>query len=371
MNNIKVAAVARALSLGALIVVQPAARAAQDGELWEMTMEMSMPGMPAGMGTHTTQRCQGKDWRTPPGAEDGRSAQCAISEYQQTDKRVTYKATCAGSPPTTVSMDLRFEQSRSRMRGTMRVQSAEGTMITKLSGRRIGVCDVAQAAGAEQAALARRHGMARDMERQGREAQRRQQVMAQQADAQAGGQCAAALEAMNAEGWTHATSRLCYSTKEADLAKSCSEWASSDTTGCFAKFAEFCRRFETQAGFEKTSNRALASQMCGVPLEPLVERFCPAALEREAMDLLREHCPVQQKMLAQERCHGPDYSWSHHQDHVGRHKYYQLCTAHCMEVDCGPSRTTQAAEAQASEPAGGAGRAINQGLNKLKGLFGR
>ena len=40
---------------------------AQTGELWEMTSQMSMPGMPAGMiPAQTTQVCQSEKFDKPP-----------------------------------------------------------------------------------------------------------------------------------------------------------------------------------------------------------------------------------------------------------------------------------------------------------------
>src|SRR6185295_4011775 len=78
----------------------------QDG-LWDVKMEMEMPGMPARMPPMTTTQCitpeQAKDpQKAVPQGRGGRGNQdCKVSDYKQAGNKVTWSMKCEGESPMT------------------------------------------------------------------------------------------------------------------------------------------------------------------------------------------------------------------------------------------------------------------------------
>src|SRR5256885_9001947 len=108
----------------AVMLVSAWVRAADTGEMWEMTSQMQMAGMPAGaIPAQTQQVCTSKDMRDAHGKKD---SQCTISDLKESPARVTYTIRCEGNPPTTGTAEFNFEQNRSRMKGTMKIKTRDG-----------------------------------------------------------------------------------------------------------------------------------------------------------------------------------------------------------------------------------------------------
>src|SRR5688500_20184799 len=80
----------RRLAFAAILSFPLAALAAQDGEQWEITM--NVPGMPSGMGGMTQQVCQDKDPKKQvvPGQQ---SEECKITDQKQSGNKIG-RASC-------------------------------------------------------------------------------------------------------------------------------------------------------------------------------------------------------------------------------------------------------------------------------------
>ena len=88
-------------SLGVLAAAEePAAPAKVMGDLWEVTTQMSMEGMPMALPAQKAKVCTQKDWTEPPGAGDERR-KCTNSDFKQDGPKVTWKTVCAGPPQMT------------------------------------------------------------------------------------------------------------------------------------------------------------------------------------------------------------------------------------------------------------------------------
>ena len=113
---------------------------AETGDLWEVTSQMSMPGMPMAMPSHTSKTCSPKEWTEPPAANDPQN-KCTSSDFKGEGSKVTWKVTCTGAHPMTGTGEI--TRSGDSYDGTIKFGSAEVAMTTKLTGKRLGDCELA------------------------------------------------------------------------------------------------------------------------------------------------------------------------------------------------------------------------------------
>ena len=71
-----------------LVALPLAAMAQNTGELWEITSQMNIPGMPAGMGGQTQRVCQGDDPERRAESEKDQK-DCKVTDKKQTATRTT------------------------------------------------------------------------------------------------------------------------------------------------------------------------------------------------------------------------------------------------------------------------------------------
>jgi hypothetical protein len=345
---------------------------AQTGELWEMTSQMSMPGMPAGMiPAQTSQVCQSEKFDKPPQQEE--KSKCTISNLRQSPNRVTYDIKCEGNPPTTGSADYAFEANRTRVKGTMKIVSKDGEMVMQMSGRKVGACDAAEHRKAQMKPF--------------EDAKKKSDAAMKQADDQAIKACRADLDKMQPGFGVvgHCTRRT-----EKDCQAMMTSMSPAVKNACTADINEFCKRYQTRDGLQKlgTSKSTVdqTGRLCGVSVASVRGRLCPAAVKDEALLFVAQQCPAEAKLIAQKECGGRAFSVAQGT------KYFEFCGAYRGAVadsgdDAAPamslSKPAAAKSATASTPASQPGapaapapadaaqQAIQEGLGKLKGLFGR
>jgi len=358
-NTIRVAALACA-------VVSGFAQGQQTGELWEMTSQMSMPGMPAGMvPAQTSQVCQGQNFDRTPGQERDRS-KCTISNMKQSPTRITYDIKCEGNPPTTGSADYQFEANRTRMKGTMRMVTKEGEMTMQMSGRKVGACDPAETRRAQQKQVDDIKKQAADAQKQGDDQQIsacRQDLEKMQPSFGIVGMCAAGEQAFCNPGATSAAVKK----------------------ACTADMGEFCKRYQTRDGLLKIGTRKdtldRTAKLCKQPVASVRAKLCPAAVRDDALRFVAFHCPAEAKQIAARECGGRSFTVA------AGSKYGEFCASYRGTLaDAGndddapaPSKGRRAASqsqpapapSAAPAPADAAQKAVQEGLGKLKGLFGR
>jgi Protein of unknown function (DUF3617) len=113
--------------------------AGQSGELWEVTSQMSMPGMPFAPPPQTHQACTPQQWTQPPGGDQG--GRCRSSDYAPDGDVVTWTVTCDGMG---VGHGEVTRHGADAYDGAIVFSSDDGAATIKLSGRRVGTCDVPQ-----------------------------------------------------------------------------------------------------------------------------------------------------------------------------------------------------------------------------------
>jgi hypothetical protein len=127
-----------AVSMTFLTLVQPAMSA--EGEWWEMTTKMEMPGMPAGMagmpgGGQTVKFCMLKGQEGKPVKSKGKE-DCAISNQKQSGNTLSFNMQCPGKDAMTGSGELTYTPNSFNQKITMSSGGMDMSMVS--TGKRIG-----------------------------------------------------------------------------------------------------------------------------------------------------------------------------------------------------------------------------------------
>jgi hypothetical protein len=334
----------------ALLAALPLGSYAQgSGELWEITM--SMPGMPAGM--MPAQRvCQGDD--PERAAQQGPDKKdCKVTDRKQSGNRTTISMRC--SDGSTMVIDQQFNAARTEFKSTMSMKSKkEGDMTITQTGRKVGACD----------AVATRKEREEKMATVQKEIAAAQAAGAAQqkqfADRQIK-ECTDAAASMNWRGF--GLYGHCHNNKsDAQCKTSLDAWNQMSpeiVKSCNARIGDYCKRYQTQEGFLRARADETAARACGVTTASIKEKQCPIAAKNESLAFLGRYCLAEAKPIAEKNCVGRDYT-----SKMGG-KYNDFCTAYLAQVDLEkPAAKPASVQEQAADQ-------VKQGINKLKGLFGR
>ena len=340
----------RVLALAALLMPF-ASQAADNGELWEVTTQMNMAGMPAGMGTQTHQVCNEKSAERKPVIPAREN--CKVTDYRESGNRVTISVTC---PEGTSVIEQTFNAARTEYKGTMKMKTRDGDMTMNMAGRKLGSCDAQQAQKArDQQQAATRQKM--------QQAQAQSAAAFAQMSANQVAQCEEAVQTMDARklgiyGTCDGQEEYCKTMRSQDVYKDA-------TPKCTASRAEYCRRFQTMDGFLKARGDEQAAKMCNVSVEKVKAAQCPQAGKTENLDFLLSFCTEEARAVAKSHCAGREYT-SRVQD-----KYTSYCAAYYTKyVDERPARPASA-PSRTNTTTDAVQQGVQQGVNKLKGLFGR
>ena len=124
-----------AIAAASLTLTLPA-MAAGEGEWWEMTTKMEMPGMPAMPGGPPTKFCRVKgDESKPVKSDDDKN--CSITDVKNAGNTMTFKMKCTGKDAMTGSGEMTHTPTTFNQKIKMR--SGGEVMVMVASGKRIGV----------------------------------------------------------------------------------------------------------------------------------------------------------------------------------------------------------------------------------------
>lgn len=337
--------------LAAAVLALPLVAAAQNnGELWEISTQMNIPGMPAGMGGQTQRVCQGDDPERRA-ASDKDQKDCKVTDKKQTPTRTTITMQCKQG---TMTVDQQYNAARTEFKGSIKMTSKDGDFNMNTTGRKVGACNVQQAAKEHDEKMAGMKSQIAAAQAKGAAASK------QYADSQIK-QCATALDNMQWSGF--GVYSQCYKKTDANCKTSMdasNQMSPEIAKSCNARVAEFCKRYQTQEGFLKAKADENAAQMCGVTTASIKAAQCPKAAQSESLAFLGSYCPVEAKPLAQQHCAGRDYT-----SKMGG-KYGQFCQAYLANADFEKPQQSQTQKATEQVKQG-----VSKGIDKLKGFFGR
>lgn len=335
----RISLLARALLALLPLAINDAA-AQTTGDLWEISSQMNIPGMPAGMGAQTQRICQGDDPERAA-ARDKDRQDCKVQDKKQTATRTTLTLVCKQG---TMTIDQQYNAAHTEFKGSMKMTGKDGDFTVTTTGRKVGSCNVQEAKRERDEKVA---GMKKQVE-----AGQAQSAAAikQQSDMYVK-ECNAAVESMELRRL--GLHSQCYKKTSKDCQSFAQSFPEASKT-CSARAADFCKRYQTQEGFLKAKADENSAQMCGVTAASIKAAQCPRAANGGSLAFLGAYCPVEAKPIAQEHCAGRDYT-----SKMGG-KYAAFCQNYLANADFEkPTASDQVKQG------------IGQGVNKLKGLFGR
>jgi hypothetical protein len=342
----------RSILAAALALATSLAVAQGKDELWEVSTRMSMEGMPAGMPgmAQTQQVCADKDPKKA--ATQGPDMQeCTVGDYKQSGNRITMSVTC---PQGTATIEQTFNAARTEYRQTMKMKTRDGDMEMSATGRKVGTCDAQQARRKQDQQIAA-------LQQQSNAAMAQGQAQMAKFESDQIKQCTGALEGMNAQGF--GLFGQCSAQKSA--CDSMTQGAPKAAKTCAANVAEYCQRYRSLEGFLSAKGDEAGARMCGVSREQVRASHCPRAQKAENLEYLGRFCLAEAKPIAEQHCVGRSYT-SQVKD-----KYSDFCSAYLAQAGI----ESQPARAAPPEPKKDAKAkvtdGVTQGINKLKGLFGR
>jgi hypothetical protein len=334
----------------ALALAAPYALAQGKDDLWEVRTQMSMPGMPAGMPgmAQTHQICADKDPKKAA-AQRPDMQKCKIGDVKESGNRVTMTVSC---PEGTAVIEQTFNAARTEYKQTMKMKTRDGDMEMNSTGRKVGSCDAQQARAQQDQKIAA-------IKQQSEQAQAQAQAQMAGAEAKQMQQCTTALNDMQVNGF--GVYAQC-STQKA-LCDTMVQASPKVAKACMANTAEYCKRYRTMEGFLRAKGDEAGARMCGVSREQVAASHCPRAQKAENLEYLGRYCLAEAKPIAEQHCVGRGYTSQ------VRDKYSDFCSAYLAQA--GIEEQPRAAAARAPEKKSAVSEGVSQGINKLKGLFGR
>jgi hypothetical protein len=271
------------------IAAEPTTGAAKEpGDLWETTTEMQMMGM--SMPARTSRHCAPREWKEPPGAGDNDRMGCETTGFTGSGPTYNWKMKCAGPPPMTGEGQI--TRTADGYSGTMKMQTPQGEVTMKMTGKRLGDCD----GGETKRQMAKIQGTAATAEASAMKSL-----------------CDTAVTSMQLSMLTGPT-------------QMCKDPGAKD---------RYCARLATAEGFDMVRARdasnpgggiEAATSFCGTSAETIQAGLCADAEKREDLDYLGSKCPDAAGKIAAKECAGRTYS-----SLMGT-KYMGFCSQYAREM---------------------------------------
>jgi len=261
------------------------ATAGPNGDLWEVTSQMTMEGMPAGMGmpAQTRQVCSAHEWTKPPVANENR--ECETVNFKTAGNKSSWTVKCSGG------MSGEGEVTRNgadAYAGWMKMTMPQGTMTMNLSGKRVGDCDAGEVKAQRDAQVARIQAQA-----------------AEGTKAAAGAMvqiCSTGAQSLDMRQY-HTYESLCTGPQGGITAEKYKS-AFCDSLNSYDGFKKVCHRDEADAENTMTS----LAGFCGADLTAMKTTNCAEAVKTKDLELVGKCCPVEAQAIAKEHCAGRSYT---------------------------------------------------------------
>ncbi|MBI3549274.1 MAG: DUF3617 domain-containing protein [Elusimicrobia bacterium] len=376
------------LLLAATALALPAARlhAAEKGELWEITTKMDMAGMPdmsqmppgmaekmAGrMGGGTQQVCREAGDHSAEMSKKREMKDCTVSKPKESGSTVTMTFDCKGGR--SGKFEMTYASGRASYTGVATMKDpSHGEMKMNMTGKKIGACDVAKYKQERDEKVAA-------LKKQGDDAMAAGKKSVKDSNDKQIAECGKAVETMKPEGL--GLYGRCGRNPDQPMCKSLESMEKLQpevSKTCKAKADLWCKRFQTQDGFlaaTQAHSVKEGEELCRVQAADIKANLCPKALKKEAWEFVGSVCPKEAKPIAKAHCAGRSYT-AKKVDKSGD-KWDPFCRAYAGlgmsdDADAAAEGSAPAPKEKAAKSVkeAVADQAVDAGLNKLKGLFGR
>ena len=404
------------------------AHAALEGELWEVSAQMNIPGMPAGMGGSKNRVCTEKGDRKKA-MQSKESQKCKVTDYKESGNKVTMTMEC---PEGTAVFETTYNAAHTEYNGTMKMTGKRGDMTMTMAGKKLGACDLQVAQQDREDSQAKARAMQADMAAMTAKMNADMEANKQQAFAKLKDSCTEGVSAMDAGKFAiplcqgqQAVGQLhcmALNAKDEKTRQSAKEYAqpAEDRAYCEAKKKEFCQNLQTPAGFMKAAKTEkvqgkgneehytpppageripASSAFCGVkgptvaanlcskavegpewsflastcPAEAKksAATLCPKALQTEHYDYLGAYCPADAKPLWTKYCAGRAFTSVYAKDKKKLGMCTDLSVAMAEDDDPAEARVHRGIPTSTTQAVDAAKEAGQQTINKIKGLFGK
>jgi uncharacterized protein DUF3617 len=337
----------------ALAASKPAAVAHGTGDLWEVTSQLSMEGMPVKMPSQKQSVCAPKEWKEPPGAQNPQQ-ECQISDMKTVGSKTTWKMQC--SSPTATGEGEINRTSPTAYTGNIKMTSADGTINIKLSGERVADCNYVETdPQAIEAASKKLDADLAKMQAEGCNGMAKALYLELIKSETAGCNDAATRELFcktvaSPEG-TQALFERGNTMPGAGL-KDCLDFCA----GTGKTKETFCAQFHTTSGYDLLvssgtgpgSSQATAAAFCGLSAQDLDSekaKLCKtAASGTSELTFVGKYCPDQAKQIAEKECAGRNFT------SMGGSPYAGFCQSYATQMLAGaPAQDAAPAEESKSK----------------------
>lgn len=371
-----------AVFLAAAALCAPrAAKAKEDGQLWEVKTHMNFAGMPElkgrslppgmaeRMGDNTTRVCRSADTRDMI-RKDKQMRDCKIENYKESGATISMSLVCKRHARKG-DIKMTYNKARTAYSGKVRMVDDQGhDMVMQISGKKVGSCDLAKA----QQEKDQRREQISAMQAQAEEGRARADAANKQAAAVQIAHCKEAVEKMDQGGLGYYA--RCYS-KAGKQDPFCHQLAGimgSDGVAktCLAKAGEFCRRYQTTKGYyllSQSNGVPAAEQMCGVESASILPGLCRSALKSRFYEFVGADCPEQAAPLAKAHCAGRSFTAKKGDPRAVEEKWRPFCVAAAGRYMEGGDQTAQASssddgasQAQSPDAKGEAKKAVKKAV---------
>jgi hypothetical protein len=321
----------RAIALVVICVAPTSVPAAGPDELWEITMKMEMPGMPA-MPGQTSQVCTKKGDRDPS-KQGPKDSDCKMVDHKQSGNRMTWKAVCTKPEAMTILGDVTY--SGDSYQGTMKMTGGEMDMTQYIAGKKIGGCTYEEPAKKVEAIKAQTHAaIAKECDQQIEELQ----------------------PLMFFGGQNLPPESLLCKDRKADFC---------------ARSDKVAQQMRDPAGFEAASSKYPhwrdAMKACRKDPAVVTGPACKTAVDKKNWSFVAANCPVEGRAIAQQQCAGMDYT------SMSTSPYREVCQTYGADLAkkkvADDKAKSDAAANPAPESKPSVGDSVKEGAKSLKKLL--
>ena len=326
---------------------KPVAAPGKTGEMWQVTSQIAMEGMPMRMPAQTHQVCAPKNWKEPPGAQNPEQ-NCQISDLQSTTSKTTWKMKCTGPDMTGTGEITR--SGPDAYTGAIKMTSAEGSVTINLTGKRTGECDYQDTAMTPAQSAAANAKLDADLERMRADGCKgvAQSLQLQILKLDSGGCNDAATKEIYCDTVYSAqgTQELI---KRGNAIPGEGLKDAFDFCGNAKGKSAYCGQFNTPAGYTQFASspagpgspQETIATYCGLSAAQMEEnrkKICKAITPATEPVFLAKYCPDEAKPIAEKECAGRNFTGA------APTPYGQFCQAYAMQAAAAPAG--QPAEAE-------------------------